>query len=122
MKKSIKAALISALVFPGAGHLYLRRYVPGILLILIAAAATYFLMSGVVNEAFNVADKLVNNDTSLDVAHITQLVQQQSQRSSQSMNIATITIFIVWIIGIVDSYRVGFAQARDAASKEKKTR
>ncbi len=36
MKMGIKAALLSALVFPGAGQIYLRRYVRGLISMVIS--------------------------------------------------------------------------------------
>jgi hypothetical protein len=32
MNKSTKAALLSTFVFPGAGHLYLKKYIPAAVL------------------------------------------------------------------------------------------
>lgn len=106
MKRSTKAVFLSGFVFPGIGHLYLKRYVRGILLSGGAAAAIYFIVSSAVNTALEVAEKIQSGGVPLDVAAITNLVSQQSPGSEQSLNIATIVLVALWLIGIVDSYRL----------------
>jgi TM2 domain-containing membrane protein YozV len=112
MKRSIKAALLSGLVFPGLGHIYLRRYVQGILLGFGAALAIYFVVSTAVHTALDVAEKIEGGGVPLDVKAITDLVSQQSRGTAQLTNIATIALLAFWAIGIADSYRVGRAQER----------
>jgi hypothetical protein len=107
MKRSIKAALLSGLVFPGVGHLYLRRYVRGVLLAAAAAALSYFIVSIAVNMALDVAGKIQSGDVPLNAASISDLVSKDSQRSENSSDIATTALFALWLIGIVDSYREG---------------
>jgi predicted histidine transporter YuiF (NhaC family) len=108
VKRSTKAALLSALVFPGVGHLYLKRYVIGIFLSGGAASATYFIVSSVVSKAFVIAEKIQSESLSLDVNAIASLVSEQSHGAvGSSMSIATIALIVFWIIGIIDSYRQG---------------
>ena len=112
MKKSVKSALISALVFPGAGHLYLRRYVVGSLLTLISIITLYILVANAIDVALSVADKIESGGVPLDTSNISKLVSQQSQHTERSSNIATLLLCVAWIVGVVDSYRVGLAQER----------
>jgi len=112
MKPSVKAALLSGLVFPGAGHVYLKRYATGIVLIVIAAVATYSLIADAVHVAFSISDKLANSDVPLDVNALTTMVDQQSQQVRTSSTLATYTLGLSWLIGLVDSYRVGLTQER----------
>jgi TM2 domain-containing membrane protein YozV len=112
MKRSTKAALLSGLVFPGLGHIYLKQYVQGILLVFGAALAIYFVVSTVVHTALDVVEKIEGGGVPLDVKAITDLVSQQSRGTEQLTNIATIALLAFWAIGIADSYRVGRAQER----------
>jgi hypothetical protein len=108
VKKSTKAALLSALVFPGVGHLYLRKYKAGLLLAGVAFAAIYYLIAKAVGSAFEISEKIQSGAVPLDAEAITKLVSQQSGGAdAQMMNIATIALGICWVIGIVDSYRAG---------------
>lgn len=95
------------LVFPGVGHLYLKKYIPGLLLSLGAATATYFIMSNAMQTALDVVDNMQSGNISLDTNTITGLVNKQSSVTENSTNIAMIALLLFWIIGILDSFRVG---------------
>ncbi|MCG6862798.1 MAG: hypothetical protein LJE70_16200 [Chromatiaceae bacterium] len=110
MRRSIKAALLSGLVFPGAGHLYLRQYVRGVLFAAAAGALFYFVVSVAMNTAFDVAEKIQSGRVPLNVESISTLVSQRSGGSEGSTNIATLAFIALWLLGIADSYRQGRAQ------------
>ena len=115
MRYSFKAALLSGLVFPGVGHLYLRRYLRGVLLAAGAAALSYFLISVAVNSAFDIAGKIQSGDVPLNVESISALVSKDSQGNEKSTDIATMALFALWLVGIIDSYREG--RAREKSKK-----
>jgi hypothetical protein len=95
------------LVFPGVGHLYLKKYVPGLLLSIGAATATYFIVSSAVQAALEILENIHGGSISLETGSITELVTQQLHASEEPTNIAMIALFAFWIIGILDSFRVG---------------
>jgi hypothetical protein len=115
VRYSIKAALLSALVFPGVGHLYLKRYLRGVLLAAGAAALSYFILSVALESAFDIVGKIQAGDIPPNVESISELVSKASQSNARSTDIATTILLALWVIGIVDSYREG--RARDK-SKE----
>ena len=107
MKKSTKAVLLSVFVFPGVGHIYLKKYITGGVLIGTSFAAMYYLISKTIEKALQISEKLQSGDVPLDVEAITELVSKQSTGTeAQLMNIATAAVLICWVIGIVGSYRV----------------
>ncbi len=110
MKRSTKAALLSGLVFPGVGHLYLKRWVTGILLFGVAAVATYYIGSVVMNTASVIAEKIQSGAVPPDIDTITALVAQQSSGTEQATNLAEIVWLACWVVGIVGSYWQGRAQ------------
>lgn len=117
MTKSIKAALLSALVFPGAGHFFLKRHIQGIILTTATIASLYFLISGVVTKALQITDKINRGEIQLDVAAINDLVSAQPTGSEvQVITIASYVLLIAWLIGIVDSYRIGRIQDKGKAT------
>ena len=85
----------------------------GIALIIIAAAATYSLIADAVHVAFAISDKIANGDIPLDANTITNMVEQQSQKVMTSSTIATYALGLSWLIGIIDSYRMGLMQERN---------
>ena len=116
MNKAAKAALLSALVFPGTGHFFLKKYVAGVFLVTTSLAALYLLIAKAVEKALLIAEKIQSGEVQLDVAASTELAARQSTGAeAQLLNIATAVLIISWLIGIVDSYRVGWGQ--DKTSK-----
>jgi hypothetical protein len=108
MKKSTKAALLSACIFPGVGHIFLKKHIPGVVLIGASFVAVYYLVSKTVEKALQIAENIQSGDVQLDIAAITELVSKQSTGTdAQLINIATTTLIIFWLIGIIDSYRLG---------------
>jgi hypothetical protein len=108
MNNSMKAALLSAFIFPGAGHFFLKKYISGAVLVATAFAALYLIISNAVERALQIAEKIQSGEVQLDVAAIAELVSKQpTGTGTQVLNIATAVLFISWLIGIVDSYRVG---------------
>jgi hypothetical protein len=113
MSKSIKAALLSAFVFPGIGHFFLKKHIPGIVLAGTALMALYFIISNTVERALQIADQIQRGKVQLDVAVITELVSKQpTGTDAEFLNFAWIVLIISWLIGIADSYRVGRVQAK----------
>ena len=111
LNKPMKAVLLSALVFPGAGHVALKKYIPGAVLAGAAFAGLYILVTRMLERALQIAQKLQSGEARLDTSTIVKLVSEQGPRSeAQLLNIATAVLLVVWLIGIVDSYRVGRLQ------------
>ncbi len=119
MKKSIKAVLLSAFVFPGVGHIYLKKYIPGVVLVGTSLVGSYYVISKTVERAFRIVEKIQSGGVQLDVTAITELVSKQSTGfEAQLINIATVVIILCWLIGIVDSYRVGCVQDKGGSTAE----
>ena len=111
MSKSKKAALLSALVFPGLGHLFLKKYAIAAGLVGTAFFALYWLVSKTVESTLQISEKIQSGEVQLDAASITELVSKQAAGAeAQSLDVATTVIVIVWLIAIVDSYRLGRQQ------------
>jgi hypothetical protein len=118
VKKSTKAALLSAFVFPGVGHLYLKKYMAGVLLAGASFTAVYYLISNAVERAFEISEKIQSGDVQLDIEAITELVSLQSSSTDVPLfNIATSGLIICWLIGITDSYRVGRVRDKNDAQQ-----
>jgi hypothetical protein len=118
MKKSTKAVLLSALVFPGMGHLSLKKYIPAIVLVTVSFASIYYTMTKSVENALQIVEKMQIDYNQPDVAAIIDSVSQQpAGNDAYLIDIASTVFVICWLFGIVDSYRVGRAQdKKDAAS------
>ena len=107
MKKSTKAALLSCFVFPGVGHFYLKRFMLGAFLLVGAAVAGYIVISSAMDAANEIVAKNQGGSASLNIEAISKLVEEQSRTRGESTNVATMVLLALWLIGIIDSVRVG---------------
>ena len=115
MKKSIKASLISALVFPGAGHLYLKKYTLGLALAVISMTALIYLVNDLVDAAQQISAGILSGAIQPDMESITaEVVSQQGQGSAGSgaHSLASIALLVCWLFGLFDAYRAGKLQDR----------
>lgn len=108
MSKSIKAALLSALVFPGCGQLWLRRFRSGAALLAVTLLALSVVVRYAMQQAKLIADKVVAGDLPLDPDIIAQQVSAiVDNPASTAANLAGWIIIACWLFGIVDAYRAG---------------
>lgn len=111
MKKPMKAVLLSALVFPGAGHFLLKKPIRGLVLLGIGLGSLYMLVSGPVTRALSITEKIKTGEIPPDMNIIIGLVSQPfSGTEVQIMNYGLWILIITWIFGIADSYLQGRKQ------------
>ena len=114
MDKSTKAVLLSALVLPGAGHVFLKKYIMAFILVGISICGVYYIMSIALSKATDIIYKIQLGEVQPDLISIMELVSKQSNiTDTQSVNIATTSIIVCWVVGIVDSYRVARLQEKN---------
>ncbi len=68
MKNSVKAALFSALVFPGTGHFIIKRYLRGLVFFLPSLLSLLYLLRYSVNKAYAIAEQITQGNIPLDAA------------------------------------------------------
>ncbi len=108
MKKSTKAVLLSAFVFPGAGHFFLKKYISAVVLVGASFSGIYLLIVKTVERALQITEKIQSGDIRPDVAAIAEIISKQpTGTEAQLLKYATAVLVICWLIGIIDSYRVG---------------
>ena len=108
MKKSFKAALFSALIFPGSGHILLKQYPLGFLIAGAASACICALIFRAIAIAQTISDQLLSGEIPLDVARITSEISIQSEAAgSTTMTIATWMLIFCWLVGTADAFRLG---------------
>ena len=119
MSRSTNAVLLSALVLPGAGHLYLKNYPRGIALIVASLACLGVLVERVMQQASIVLDKLASEGDAVDPGRLADLVAQASNDpGSLVVTVASLVLAGCWVIGIVDAYRLGKDQQGKKASPD----
>jgi len=115
MKKATKAALLSGLVFPGVGQLYLKRWAPGLVLAGVAGYAFYTIVSMVVRVTSDIVQKVESGAASADPQSISLMVQQQVSATLPATNTATLVLGACWVISIVAALWQGRAEDKREA-------
>jgi len=110
MSRSTNAVLLSALVLPGAGHLYLKHVPRGMALIAVSLTCLWAIVDSALQQARIVLDQIESGQAALDASHISELVAQTSGSSGSS--IATYVLIGCWLAGMVDAYRLGKQEAK----------
>ncbi len=110
MNRTTKSILLSALVLPGAGHLYLRSYTRGIILLAICAAALTDFIRRAWHEAELIRARLIDEvnaggmfDLDALIAHATAAANSIDKKP---FTLAGIVLIACWLFGIFDSYRL----------------
>ena len=108
MIRSTKAALLSGLVFPGLGHMVLKQYLRGWVLMLATLAALSAIVIVTTRRALAVIDSMAGGEIPVDTGAISELVSNSISSTDNSIaNISMIVLIACWLIGIIDSYRLG---------------
>lgn len=109
MSRALQAALLSGLVFPGTGHLLLKKYTRGWILIIVSTLTLIFLFKGAMHQANDIMQKIEANGGVLNLESVTTLVQKEvpSNQDTATLGIAAWVLLIAWLIGVIDAYRVG---------------
>lgn len=115
MKLSYKAALFSALLYPGSGHLLLKHYPMGILLAGTATSCLGVLLVRALAIAGTISDKILSGEIPLDILPInSEIATRLAASGSSTATIATWLLVVSWLAGSVDAFRLG--RQRDAAN------
>ncbi len=111
MTRPMAALLLSTLVFPGTGHLYLKDYPRGIAVLAISLACLWVIADRVLQQASSVLTQLVSEGAVIDAGRLTDLVAQTSSGTgSLVVSTASLVLAGCWVIGIADTYRIARSQ------------
>ena len=106
MNRSVIAALLSALVFPGAGHFYLKRPARALAFLAPALAAVGYFLGKVASQVGEMVDLMQAGKLALDPVAIGARLEN-SGIDSPMMTIAIWVMIACWIGAIVDAALLG---------------
>jgi hypothetical protein len=108
MNQSIKAALLSALIFPGVGQILAGHKKRGWTIIGLNAVLLYSIINEIIKKAHVVVAEMQKNGTAMDIGSISNATSKLSGFSDNIFLNILLLIFIAgWIISILDAYRLG---------------
>jgi hypothetical protein len=106
MNKPAKAALFSALIFPGAGQLFLKKYFSAAYYAVFASVGLYLLFSNLVARTEVLIEKVQLSQAAVDLATILELFHQQTSSTTESLNPGLMIWFVAWLVSVLEAYRV----------------
>jgi len=78
-----------------------------------AMAALSVIVTKAINQALTIVDRINSGEIPVEARAIIELASMPNSSAEDSiLNIAAIVVGAVWIIGIVDSYRLGIIQEK----------
>ena len=107
MHRSVTAALLSGLVFPGTGQIYLGRRRRGWLFVLLALAALLYLTTQMLEPVLALADEITNGTLALDPAAIALRLEQRGQSANPLHTLAVLVLLLSWIASTIDAWWLG---------------
>ncbi len=116
MNRSVKAALLSGLVFPGVGQIFLGRKLPGVALIGLTAAGIAGIVAGLTQRLPLIIDLLQKElqQGTLDSARIMAISRQAAASGGTAMeNIGMILLVSCWVASIVHPFVAGARRTGD---------
>jgi TM2 domain-containing membrane protein YozV len=111
MNVAVKAAIFSAILFPGWGQIYLKRYKRGIAIILPVLAGIIYICWSLIQVAISTIKAAPPQKGSVDINTVLKLTND-SLKTMDSTTISFITLIIIglWIYSIFDAYLLGKKQ------------
>ncbi len=91
----------------------LKQYLRGSILMPSALIAVSVIVTKAINQALTIVDKINTGEIPVEAGAITELVSKSSNGAEGSiLNIAALVVGACWLIGIIDSYRLGIIQGK----------
>ena len=122
MAKAITAPLLSALVFPGVGHLNVQQPYRALAFILSSVGALYFVMQTVMLVARRLVDQFMSGEIALDVTNMRELMYRVATPAEiEQGEMAVMALVVIWLIALIDAFYLGRKYDRALAVAEDNT-
>ncbi len=109
LKASYKAALLSLFVFPGLGHLYLKRYWRGLVIMLFFLTGVSYMVWFITASALKRLDRamvMMKGDIT-KLQHLPDIVGSKMLVTGLYQDVVSYVIICLWIFAVIDAYRIG---------------
>lgn len=108
MNKSMKGALLSALVFPGVGQISIGHKKRGWFIIFVNCVFVYMMISEIIKQASSLVEKMQKSGIALDYESISNKTSGLvSFSDNSSLNILLMLLIFSWIASVIDAYILG---------------
>lgn len=117
MTHSLRAVLLSGLVFPGLGQWLLGYRIRAVAFMLAVSICLVVIVHQATQQAYAVLDQLQAAGSALDMATIWDTAAQATRNIDSSVvQQALIALMLLWVVSMVDAYRAGRLKDREEKS------
>ncbi|HJV67254.1 MAG TPA: hypothetical protein VJ550_16085 [Geomonas sp.] len=108
MKKSVKGALLSGIIFPGLGQLWQKHYLRGFALVVAVMASLAVIAMKAAQQAYVILEKAESEGGTADLVAILNMASRASATPDDLKTGAAFAVLLLcWGVGIVDAYLAG---------------
>jgi hypothetical protein len=107
MSRAIKAALLSALVFPGVGQMYLKRYVRGLIPMALALTGLGVWIAQVTLSALRDLERIQIQGGLVDLNAVANRAAASPASGEWYSPLIVPLIAGCWLFSVIDAYRLG---------------
>lgn len=106
MNRSLKAALLSGLVFPGVGQLFLGHRRRALLFLVTAGFAALYFASAVMEPVMTIAAEIQSGAMPFD-PFLIQARLDQTRVDTGAMTVAALVMLVAWAASTLDAWFLG---------------
>lgn len=112
MRQPFTAALLSALVFPGVGQMYLQRLARGLAFLLPCGLLATYLSMGILGPVLGLAREVMAGTLSMDPLALQARLDQQGGLMTPGLALLALALAVAWLWSVIDAYRLGDQRGR----------
>ena len=107
MGKAGRAVILSGLIFPGLGQVYLKRYGRGVVIMLLVAIGLTLLISVATRDALSLLNQLEMQGETIDFQTLLDVTAEASAARSGSYTALFLLVAGCWLFSMLDAYSIG---------------
>lgn len=117
MRKSLKAALLSGLLFPGLGEFWLKCPLRGIAVVVAVGASLATIAVNIGRHAYAMLERLESEGGTVDLVALAKVARIVSSNDSTT-RLAWLVLLGSWLFSVLDSYLLGDEKDRQAERRK----
>ncbi|ATC84674.1 MULTISPECIES: hypothetical protein [Pseudoalteromonas] len=119
MKKELKAVLLTAIVYPGAGHFSLKKRLIGCIFASVFTLLLFMTLGDILAIAQCSANEILAGKIPMTASGILQAARNPSGECAQLGEYKYLPLMVViWLLSMVDAYRLGKKVKPDTQNKK----